>query len=270
MTAAVREGEARPRLATLQRWLFERVTSASVAPLGAAGRRIRPGGLCAAARLEVYRHGYFARLIECLTDDYPAVAHALGAASFEALCRAYIEAHPPRSASLNFYGASFADFCQRRSVALELAANIARLEWAVVSAIHADATRTLDPAELGTLDECDWARARLVPSASLTIVTGDYPVYDYYQAFSMGERPGLPEREPSALAVCRRDDDVWRLRLSAPLANLLGRLAAGERLAAALDAVSGPDAAGDLGAGTLQHAFGEWVACGCFAALALD
>jgi len=269
VTAAARSGEVWPRLATLQRWLFDRVTSSSPALLGAGVRRISPGGLPAAARLEVYRLGYFARLTECLADDYPAVAHALGPASFEALCRAYIEAEPPRGASLNFYGAGFADFCHRRGPALAFEAHLARLEWAVVEAIHADATATLDPAELAVLGEGQWARARLVPSRTLRIVAGDYPVYDYYRAFSAGERPSAPERSPSALAVCRRGDDVWRLRLSAPLAELLGRLAAGEPLGAALDAVSGIGATSELDASALQHAFGEWVACGCFSALEL-
>ena len=267
MTSARRPHDARLGLGGLQRWLFERVTSPHAAPLGPSARRVTAGGLPATARLEVYRQGYFSRLTECLADDYPAVAHALGPVAFEALCRAYIDAHPPRSASLNFYGAAFAGFC-RGPGALVFEADLARLEWAVVEAIHADATATLDLVAVAALGQDQWARARLVPSPALRLVRGSYPVYDYYRAFLDGENPSAPPPAPSAIAVCRRDDDVWRLRLGEPLADLLGRLIAGERLAAALDAVSG--SAGALSAGALERAFGEWVTCGFFAALASD
>ena len=266
MTVSTRPGRNAPRLGPLQRWFFDCVTSPSPPLPGAGARRIVPGGLPPAQRIEVYRHGYFARLAECLADDYPAVAASLGSASFDALCRAYIEAHPPPSASLNCYGAGFAELCRQRGPALAFQADLARLEWAVVEAIHADATRSLDAEALGALDEAAWSRARLVPSPTLRILFLDHSVYDYHQAFSRGERPAAPERAPSALAVCRRGADVWRLRLTAPVADLLARLAAGEPLASALEVVSG---VGELGVGALERAFGEWVACGCFATLVL-
>jgi len=264
-----RERAEAPGLDGLQRWLFERVTSPEAAVLGAGAEHVSPGGLPAAARLDVYRHGYFARLSECLADDYPAVAYALGPEAFEALCRSYIVAHPPRSASLNFYGAEFAGFCRRRGEALAFEADLARLEWAVVEAIHADAAQVLDPTALGTLGAERWAAARLVPSPALRLLRVTYPVFDYYRAFLAGEAPERPSPEATAVAVCRRGDDVWRLELAEPLAQLLARLVAGERLAVALDQATGP-ALDALGPGALQRAFGDWVACGLFAAITAD
>jgi hypothetical protein len=267
MTSQRRAGEL--GLAGLQRWLFEHVTSATPRRLGRAARHVSAGGLPVAARLEVYRHAYFARLAECLADDYPAVARALGPTAFGGLCRAYVAAHPPRSASLNAFGAGFSEFCRQKSPELAFAADLARLEWAVVEAIHADATRLLDPTPLTTLDEQQWAPLRLEPSPALRLVRSAYPVYDYYRDSCSGGSPAVPAPAPSALAVCRQGDDVWRLRLAEPLAQLLERLVAGERLAAALDGVSaGPGS--ELSPGALQRAFGEWVACGCFAALRVE
>ena len=66
--------------------------------------------LSALERLDIYRRGYGARLVECLADDYPVLQHALGDGPFEDLCRAYIAAHPTRGPSLNFFGRHMACF----------------------------------------------------------------------------------------------------------------------------------------------------------------
>ena len=79
MSPQKRARGSQPALAELQSWVFERVTetaphaaSAKKAPLTPAARiseLIIAGRLAPAARLEVYRHGYYARLVECLEDD---------------------------------------------------------------------------------------------------------------------------------------------------------------------------------------------------------
>src|SRR5437868_5469366 len=51
----------------------------------------------AAERLRIYHDGYFARLIECLSDDYPALRYALDEDAFNDLCRGYIAQEPSRS-----------------------------------------------------------------------------------------------------------------------------------------------------------------------------
>jgi hypothetical protein len=272
-------------LAELQAWLFERVTeprtqgsrepSAGVAleELVVAGR-LEP-----TARLEVYRHGYFARLVECLEDDYPALRYALGAARFEALCHDFIERHPPSSPSLNHYGAPLAAYCRTRSEAwCGFAAELARLEWALVEAIHAEEGRRLDIGALARLGPEEWSRARLIPSPALRMLAFEYPVGEFYQRFvdrddALEAPPGgvpLPLLEWSALAVCRRDEVVWRLTLRASLAGLLERLMAGAPLLAALDELGSSADAGGATAQELQRAFQDWVSCGLFSEVSLS
>jgi hypothetical protein len=266
-------------LGPLQTWLFERVTrpEASVcleeraAEVEAQARVVVGGLLSAGDRIEIYRNGYWSRLVECLRDDYPAVAHALGAPAFRALCLAFIEAHPPRSASLNFYGAPFAAYCAARPGAeLGFAAELARLEWAVVEAIHADADRLIGPASFSARGarELDLERACLEPSPALRVLSMSHPAHVYYQAFLDGEDPSPPGAEPSHVAVCRRGDDVWRIPLEAPLVRVLGLLIGGAPLGQALSAL--PDVAPErlaVRAAELRRAFAEWVACGFFAAV---
>jgi hypothetical protein len=287
MRAGSRASVSERSLAASEHWLFERATrpaassgdgaiessvALAMAPDSASeevSRWVLAGGLAAAQRVEIYRHGYFARLVECLADDYPAVAHALGREAFEALCLEYIGQHPPASASLNFYGAPFASFCATRpGPHAPFVSDLARLEWAVVEAIHADGETVLDPAALSGVSELDWPRLRLIPSPTLRVLRSAYPIHRHYQAFLDDEDPAVPPPEVSAIAVCRRDDDVWRIGLSPTFADLLGRLIEGVPLASALEAfeASAPNDLPDAPA-ALQRAFSEWVACGFFASV---
>lgn len=275
-----------PGLSAQHHWLFHRVTEPgldaeaalaphalpSPAPRDEDARWVRGGRLPASERIEVYRTGYFARLVECLADDYPAVADALGPSMFRAACLAFIDVHPPTSASLNFYGAPFAAFCATWPAPLAACVSeLARLEWAVVEAIRADADAVLDPAELGVLAEADWARARLVPSPALRVLHVTYPVHRHYSAFLEGESPPLPDVEPATVAVCRRGDVVRRLDVAAPFATLLADLTGGVPLARALEAFASAGAGDDSSSPVaLQRVLREWVASGLFAAVALD
>jgi len=302
---ATRSAAPTTTLHQLQSWLYERVT----APDGTGSddgrdartdtdepartdtelqQRVVSGSLSAAERVEVYRHGYFARLVECLGDDYRALAHALGAQRFEAVCREFILLHPPASVSLNYYGAPLAEYLARRPESWSaFAAELARLEWAVVEAIHAEEGERLDVEALGRLSPEQWSTLCLVPSPALRLLFSAYPVADYYQAFKDGSAaplaagvsggtPESPARVASAVVVCRRGEDVWRLRLSVPLGRLLESLLAGAPLLEALerfgsDNAPGGNAPGDNAAiapDELQRAFRDWVSCGLFSGVA--
>jgi hypothetical protein len=303
---ATRSAAPATTLHQLQSWLFEQVTREAPEAASSSGARelaqrvVSGGGLSAAARVEVYRHGYFARLVECLVDDYPALAHALGAQRFEDMCRDFIVLHPPASASLNDYGAPFAAYCGQLPQSWSaFARDLAQLEWAVVEAIHAEEGERLDVEALGRLSAEQWSTARLVPSPALRLLFSAYPAEEYYRAFKAGsaaefatERSGgelgLPAPAACAVVVCRRGEDVWRLRLSVPLGRLLERLITGVPLLEALerfgtgaraaDHAAANDAAADHAAADhaaiapedLQLAFRDWVSCGLFAGVALD
>lgn len=272
-------------LGAAQRWLFQRVTRARHAPRpepADESRWVRAGGLASGARIAVYQRAYFSRLVECLRDDYPALERAVGAEAFEARCLQFIEAHPPASASLNFFGAGFADVCATwRSPHAEFWSELARLEWAVVECIHADAERQLVPGELGALTEREWSRARLVPSPASRLLDTRFPVHAHYAALLAGENLEPPAREASTLVVCRRGEIVWRLPVEPRWVGLLRRLLAGEPVVSALAAVPDHEGHGaaeattegaDMGASTcaLQRTVSEWVARGMFAGVNVD
>ena len=231
-----------------------------------AARLVTPGPrVTATERLGIYRDGYRGRLVECLADDYPAVHHLLGAEAFEAIAHGYIDDHPSRSPNLNAFGRSMPAFLAAH--ATPLARDVARLEWALVEAIHAAACPPLAHDRLEHMTAEQWATAVLVPAASVRVLRFDYPADAYYQAFRNDERPEAPAAAPTAALVHRREWVVWRTRLTLPMARLLETIVSGVPLGEALAASM---AETDEGAqASVTQWFREWVAGDVFTAVEL-
>jgi hypothetical protein len=226
--------------------------------------------LGAAERLDIYRRGYHARLIECLTDDYPALAYALGDEAFDALCRAYIARHPSRGPNLNFFGLPMEQFCRTEGRDLlpqpVFAADLASLERAVLEVIHAASSEPLTLDGLQGMPPEAWPSARLQVNTAVRILRFAYPVNAYFQAWREGASPELPAEEPSATVVYRSGPTVWRMDLTPPMLEVLGALVAGEPLGEALGRAEAGLAGVDPAevAQRVTHWFREWVSSGLF------
>jgi len=224
-------------------------------------RALTPGPLASAMdRLAIYQDAYQSRLVECLGDDYPALRYALHEEGFGALCRAYIAEHPSRSPSLNAFGRHMADFAHAHGGEHgAFASALARLEWAMVEAIHAPEAEIMPLDALATIAPERWPAARLPASSAVRILKFDYPVNRFFQAFRNDETPSLPEAEASATAVYRKNHVVWRMDLTPAMAHVLDALFAGATLEEALSSIA------PLEEPDVASWFREWVAAGFFA-----
>jgi hypothetical protein len=197
--------------------------------------------LSAAERLGIYHYAYHARLVDCLADDYPALVTALGQRGFARLARKVIAAHPSDGPNLNFYGRHLvtylrrhADACRQRGFILDLA----RLEWAMVEVLHAQAAPVFSVAALQAIPAERWARMRLRPSATVRVLRFRHPANAYLQAEREDRHPRIPRPAASATAIYRRGFRVWRMDLTPPMAGLLDALFAGRPLERALATVA--------------------------------
>ena len=108
-------------------------------------------GLLPAARLQIYRHHVLTSLTDVLQATFPVICRLVDERFFRYAADAYIRQHPPAVPCLFEYGAHFPAFlaafppCRH----LEYLADVARLEWAMHTALHAEVRAPLDPAELG-------------------------------------------------------------------------------------------------------------------------
>ena len=201
-----------------------------------ASRLIAPSAtLSSLERLDIYRRGYHARLIECLVDDYPVLQHALGEETFERLCRGYIARHPSRAPSLNYFGQYMAEFC--RSQPLEMAvfaADLAALEWAIVLSIHAPTAHSFGFEDLSQVPSERFPGARFRVNPSLRILRLEYPANGYLHAYRQGKPLAIPAAHPTRVAVYRTGRSVWRLELEPAMVTLVESLGSGATLETAL------------------------------------
>ncbi|MBO9557894.1 MAG: putative DNA-binding domain-containing protein [Caulobacter sp.] len=102
-------------LADLQRWMQGAILGRA-APNGLdaiiVGEAPGGGGLTAAQRLALYARGYRARLMECLSAEFPCLRALAGEQVFELFAAGYIADRPPTDPSLYGLGAGFADYLE--------------------------------------------------------------------------------------------------------------------------------------------------------------
>ena len=221
-------------------------------------------------RLDIYRRGYESRLVECLADDYPVLKVALGDDTFDELCRGYVARYPSEAPNLNAYGRRMADHCKGSwitshvvpKVGRDFAADLARLEWAIVEVVHEAADAPLTMERLAAIPMEAWAGARLVASRALRLLDLQYPANDYFQAVRDDEPHDVPgPGGPSATVVYRSGHTVWRMGLTPPMHRVLAALVGGKPLEAALSL------AGDGPPERVSAWFREWVSSGLFVAV---
>ena len=125
------------------------------------------------------------------------------------------------------------------------------------------------PDQLQGLSADSWAEARLVPVPCLRILRLDFPVQVYYRAIRDGAEAVPPDREPTWLAISRRNFVVRHHALTPAEAEILGAILAGATVGDAIGQSASP-ADFDSFAADLRRWFHEWTAEGFFLTIALD
>jgi hypothetical protein len=172
-------------------------------------------GIAATDRLSVYANAYFARIHDCLRDDFGALACALGPAAFHDLVKTYLIAHPPTRPSLRHAGGHLAahlatePFATIFSRVCPYGADLARLEWAMMEAFYAADSRVLGREHLATVAPGDWASLRFELVPSFELLSCAWPVHGVRAHFD--REPGEPAREEAPrLAAEATHLRVWR------------------------------------------------------------
>ena len=109
-------------------------------------------------RLEIYNRQYWFRVIDAVSEDYPALNAVLGPKRFDALILAYLRETPSVSFSLRNLGgrlpewlAAHPEFAGHRR---NLAVDVARLEWAYIEAFDSASLPPLSATEFADLLPC--------------------------------------------------------------------------------------------------------------------
>lgn len=190
-------------------------------------------------RLAVYQGMYPLRMHDALAADYPGLATFLGHERFFDFVLAYVAVHPSRSYTFARLGDHVPEFLRksRRFSPGPFLYDLARLERAITEVFEIDEEgqeRPLRP--LRHVAE-DWESRRFATPPTLRLQAFRHAAGAALDALKAGKRPRTCPRATWA-ALHRRRYAVHRLDLRLEEFHLLGALATGRTLGAALRAAS--------------------------------
>ncbi|MEV6874218.1 DNA-binding domain-containing protein [Amycolatopsis sp. NPDC051128] len=232
------------RLRHLQTWLQGAITDPAGAG-DAADVVVATTRLPAARRLAIYQHGYFARLIDCLSAHYPVTRHLLGAELFTEFARDYLRARPSRSYTLEALGAGFADHLSatrpdatsgERESWVDLLLDVVRFERAFIEAHAAAGPELREPPPAAPEPGAPgWAGAVVSTVECLRLMRARFPVHAFTVAVRAQQGPPLPRAREVRLVLSRKDFMVTATELDEPRYRLLAGLRDGTPLGRAGD-----------------------------------
>lgn len=188
-----------------------------------------------AVRFAVYRNNVMVSLIDALADNCPVLQAQVGEDFFRAMAAEFIRQHPPSSPVLAQYGEGFADWIAAFPPLADWPwlADLAKLEFAFITALHAPDTQTacrifpsaVDPQTTG-----------LVMNNSLQVVCSRWAIYQIWCAHQTEDPVSdIDPSQPESVLLFRHNDDVMILPVSAAQAQFTACLAAGATLFQALE-----------------------------------
>lgn len=279
-------------LKSLQEWLQSVITHPNGVSMGIESARSRidvaadqiesvvpsSSQLDAVSKIEVYGNAYFARLMECLGEEYPAVRTALGAETFDSFAFSYLQEFPSTSYTLADLGRNFPDFLKQTKPAdagelgwADFLIDLSRLEWhysEIFNGPGTEKTPLLSPDELRSISPEKFASCRLIPAPCVRLDHFQFPVHEYATAVRKNqESPKFPPAQPSWLVMTRRNYVVRRVAVDEAEYHVLKELieTGGEPIGDVLERV-----AVDWEAEMQQHLqswFSRWAAAGYFIAV---
>jgi hypothetical protein len=201
-------------LQTLQGLLYRLITATNGVAEGLEAEKVQVNledvirgdeRLSAVDHLEIYANAYFYRLLDILTEEYPATLAVLGEADFHNLVTGYLLAYPPTEPSVMYAGRYLADFLgghpfrERRAYI----ADLARLERTVLEVFHRSDALALYAETMRAVPVADWPNLEMRAHPTVAILDSEWRVNELLREVENK----IEWREPAHTAV---SIVVWR------------------------------------------------------------
>jgi hypothetical protein len=159
-------------------------------------------------RLAIYRDGYFARLLECMSAMFPVLRAKLGTGSFDELALEYLQVCPSQSYHLSKLGLRFPAYLRQtrpeidapeaqREGWIDFMIDLAELELALFCLFD------MQGREDAVIDDAQIADSRLLLQPALSLHAYRYPVADHYHLGDADEAVQFPSPQASHVALVR-------------------------------------------------------------------
>jgi hypothetical protein len=284
---------ASPTLAQIQRWFLEAISHPSgvqagnatidasthltfaedhITDLVTASKK-----LTAWERLGIYNQAYFARLLECMQEEYPMVRHTVGDDLFHDFALSYLQQHPPSSYSLYHLGTHFPKFLLAQRPVKSLSSEIdwadfiidlADYEWQLNEVFDGPGMEMLSPLDLTRLanqQSHELPLLRFRPVSCLRLLEYRFPVHRYFSAIRNSQVTDPPTANPTHLAITRRNYKVEHYEMCRPAWMLLTQLVAGATLGESMEHLLSNEQDHPELENRIFEWFRDWMSLGFFA-----
>ena len=160
----------------------------------------------------VYCNAYWARLVECLGNDFPGLKALLGDAAFGQLARAYVAQHPSQHPSIRWAGRKLAEFAASEGPYRDdpWISDMARFDWALAHAFDAADAPAAGLVDLASVPPEFWGSIRLTLHPTVDFFRIRTPVDEVQPALVNEAGPDGAHAFDRA-ARCDRGVLVWRI-----------------------------------------------------------
>lgn len=181
-------------------------------------------------RLDVYRDGYYLRLVDILAIDYPVLKVIAGEELFDKLGREYVDIYPSNHFSVRVFGRHFNKFLTNQRTLEPMLAEMAKFEWMLVETQDASDGPHLTLEAMAQIPPEAWAsmQFKLHPSFQLLPFYSNAP--DLWKAIDQQqERPATKyQDEPVYWMFWRSEITPYFAPLSAPELGMINAIQAGK------------------------------------------
>jgi hypothetical protein len=217
--------------------------------------------LSPAARIQIYANHVLTSLTAALEATYPVVCRLVDRRFFGFAADSYIRRHPPAGPCLHEYGADFAGFLERfpPCAGHPYLPDVARLEWAMNTALHADDIPAVEPTALTSVPPENVGQLVFGTDPAAVWLRSLWPVDRIWRANQPDAGPEVVvdlASGPARLEIRRRDDVVTLRRLEPAEFAFRAALGAGVTLEVATEVAFEEDPGFDL-THALRAALGE-------------
>lgn len=203
------------------------------------------GSFDAEERLQIYRNNFLIGLGAALKANFPITAELVGEDFFAQAARAFVLKSPPAKPCLFEYGAGFADYLADlpQLATLPYVAEMARFEFARVSAYHAPVESLLGEAEMGRIAPEALADLPIRLAAHVQLLPLRFPIAELWQAHQSAADLAAVEmiaQAPYTLLICRPQRSLMVQQINTETLQFLSAARQPSTLAQAADAC-GPE-----------------------------
>ena len=174
-------------------------------------------------RLAVYGNAYGYRLIDALSENYPAVHTLLGDDDFYKMSYAYMDAYPSQHFSLRYFGHQLENFLKTYHPDMPVLTEMARFEWALRKGFDAKDSETLSLEALQEIAIEQWGELTFTFHSSVSRLDLEWNTPQLWTAIDEECEPMPPEKldHPYAWLLWRKElltyyrsldvDEAWAL-----------------------------------------------------------